>query len=214
MVIYCIIPLKSKRKVKLRLSSVLNLDERIKLTLYMLEDILEVLQSSKIIKKLFIVTPDKDFSEFFKGYKNVEVLKEERDEGVNLAVRKANKVCMEDNAIGSLVIPSDIPLISEKELKIIEDFLEGVIISPSLRLDGTNLLLRIPPNSIPTYYDNNSFYNHLNASLKKKISTKIFLSRNLCLDIDSIEDVKEFLSIKVDKKSYHYLSRILGREIV
>jgi len=212
--ISCIIPLKSREKVKIRLSSILSWEERINLTRFMLEDILETLKSFNL--DVFIVTPDDYFEEFFKKY-GVKVIKEEREEGVNSAVEKANQICIKEGFKASLVIPSDVPLISKEDVKLVLEGLEefkGVIISPSFRLDGTNLLLRSPPNIIPTYYDNDSFFNHLKASLKEGLKVRIIITRNLCLDIDSPEDLEEFLKVKVNKKSYSYVNQVYKKALL
>ena len=212
--ISCIIPLKSREKVKLRLSPLLSWEERINLTKFMLEDILETLKSFNL--NIFVVTPDNYFEEFLRKY-GVKVIKEEREEGVNSAVEKANKICIKEGFKASLVIPSDVPLISKEDINLalegLEEFI-GVIISPSFRLDGTNLLLRSPPNIIPTYYDNDSFFNHLKVSLKKGLKVRVIITRNLCLDIDSPEDLKEFLKVKVNKKSYSYAHQVYKKVLL
>jgi 2-phospho-L-lactate guanylyltransferase len=64
------------------------------------------------------------------------------------------------------------------------------VICPSLRHDGTNILLRKPINLIKTYYDDNSYARHIQEAVQ--INARIFamLSDNVIIDLDTIHDVK------------------------
>ena len=56
-------------------------------------------------------------------------------------------------------------------------------------MDGTNLLLRKPNSIINTYYDNNSFYNHIKAATNSNNTIKIFTFERLMIDLDTMEDI-------------------------
>ncbi len=72
---------------------------------------------------------------------------------------------------------------------------------PSQRFDGTNILLRKPNLIIDTFYDNNSFYNHIKATTEKKKVIKIFDIENLMIDLDTIEDVTTIINIYDNKRN-------------
>ena len=66
-------------------------------------------------------------------------------------------------------------------------------ICPSKRFDGTNILLRKPPGVIKTFYDDNSYANHLKEAKKLNIPIESLDYANLRFDIDTKEDLIEFL---------------------
>jgi 2-phospho-L-lactate guanylyltransferase len=87
-----------------------------------------------------------------------------------------------------------------------------IVICPSYRYDGTNLLLRKPPSAMKTYYDNNSYAAHIKTAEGLRIPIKSFFSKRLMSDVDTPEDMKqlakessmrsvilEFLKEKTDK---------------
>ena len=97
-----------------------------------------------------------------------------------------------------MIIPIDLPLLSTKDIKDIlkfsRKFENGICIVPSRRYDGTNVLLRKPNLIIDTFYDNNSFYNHIKKTAEKKRVVKIFNYENLMIDLDTIEDAMTIIN--------------------
>jgi 2-phospho-L-lactate guanylyltransferase len=81
------------------------------------------------------------------------------------------------------------------------------IIVPSMRMDGTNILLRKPFNLYETSYDNNSYYEHIQSSKKNSERTIIINSVNLSEDLDTMDDFKRIIAQPTNKLS-HLISRI------
>jgi len=61
--------------------------------------------------------------------------------------------------------------------------------------------LRKPNLIIDTFYDNNSFYNHIKATTGKKKVIKIFDFENLMIDLDTIEDVTKIINMYDNKRN-------------
>src|SRR5215217_7611084 len=114
---FAIVPIKRFENAKTRLSSILDTDDRIRLSLLMLE---------------------------------------EKERGVNSAVALADSYCMKKAADATMVIPHDLPLLNSTDIskacELAENESRCIVICPSLRYDGTNMLLRKPPSIIATFY--------------------------------------------------------------
>jgi 2-phospho-L-lactate guanylyltransferase len=201
-----IIPIKKFEKSKTRLSSFLSFEERKHLTYLLILDTLEKVYKLKnsqtiVVSSEILHLPDK--------FDDVVIINEDSSSGVNNAIELANKF-MEDHHhhnhnhdnicfSESIILPIDLPLFSIEDLQEIirysRKFENCICIVPSKRYDGTNLLLRKPNSIINTFYDNNSFYNHVKDANKKKKSILMFNFPSLMLDLDTFEEALELLNI-------------------
>ncbi|MGH9976828.1 MAG: hypothetical protein ACRD8Z_13495, partial [Nitrososphaeraceae archaeon] len=136
------------------------------------------------------------------------------DKGVNNAIKYADKFLSTRGNWVSIIIPCDLPLLLPKDIDGVCQAIqkEGpcVIVCPSYKFDGTNLLTRKPFNIISeTRYDNDSFHGHLEASMQVGANTKILLSTRLMIDLDTPADLPLVLSKDAPaKKSVSYLRKI------
>ncbi len=185
-----IIPVKKFDYSKTRLSSFLDLKERKELTELLLLDTLE--KASNIDQKQIIIVSREKIKSIDK-FTDMVVIDEGDFNGVNNAIELANKFIKKNKFGESLIIPIDLPLLSTKDLdNVIENsqkFEKGICIVPSKRFDGTNVLLRKPNLVINTFYDNNSFYNHVKSAAENKVSIDVINNENLMLDLDTTDDI-------------------------
>ncbi len=208
-----ITPIKSLYRIKSRLAGVLSLTQRKQLTLEMLTDLLAVTCSSTSISAVLVVGADKEILRFAKN-QGAEVLEEKRSSGVNDAVSRATVLCERRGVESTLVLPADIPLVTHLDIAVlcnIASLSKNIVMCPSLRLDGTNALYRSPPSAITTYFDQNSFSNHYAEARRSNMSSSLFLSRNLMLDIDSPWDLKRLLSYDNRTYSSRYLREVTNQ---
>jgi len=201
--VFIIIPVKRLDNAKSRLSSILTDDERKQFCLKMLEDVLGTVKSTKHPHETVVVSKDPTVSKVAKNF-DAAYLKEKKT-GLNQAVSEAVDWCVERGATSVLILPADIPLVTPKDLDRI--FMSGekasMVISPSRNGKGTNALLLTPPNVGPTSYGLHSFQRHIKEAKKLKISCRRYRSPGLALDIDTIEDLTYFVSLKA-KETYAY----------
>ena len=193
-----IIPIKKYDKSKTRLSPFLSFEERKRLTRLLILDTLEKVCQLKnsqtiVVSSEILQLPDK--------FDDIIIIDEDSSSGVNNAIELANKF-LENNYhyfSETIILPIDLPLFSVKDLQEIinysRKFENCICIVPSKRYDGTNLLLRKPNSIIDTFYDNNSFYNHIKAANEKKKFVGIFNFQSLMLDLDTFEDIMDILNI-------------------
>ncbi len=189
-----IIPIKKFDYSKTRLGSFLNLKERKELTkLLMLETLDKI---SNLEQKQIIIVSGERFEPMDK-FRDMVIIQENDLNGVNNAIGLANKFIKDNKFSESLVIPIDLPFLSAKDLddliKTSRKFEKGVCIVPSKRFDGTNVLLRKPNLVIDTFYDNNSFYNHVKSAAENNVSIEIIKNENLMVDLDTVGDIMEIM---------------------
>ena len=209
MAVFVIIPVKGLDNAKSRLSSLLTDDERKQFCLKMLEDVLRTVKSTKYPHETVVVSKDPMMSKIAKNF-DAGYLKE-RKRGLNKTVSEAIDWCVERGAASVLVLPADIPLVEPTDLNIM--FILGekasIVVSPSKDGKGTNALLLTPPNVSPTFYGPHSFQRHIKEASKLKISFRRYRSPRIALDIDTVEDLTYFISLKAkDTSAYKLLEKI------
>ncbi len=189
---FAIVPVKRFENSKTRLSSILDTDDRMRLSLLMLEDTLQVLSVVHRLSQVITVSADKRVEEIAAKY-GAKFLLEEKERGVNSAIELANNYCVKKKAAeATIVIPHDLPLLDSTDISKACEQAENesrcIVICPSIRYDGTNMLLRKPPSIIATFYDTDSYNMHVKAAIQLGIPIKHVFSRSLMHDIDTPED--------------------------
>ena len=206
--VYAIVPVKTLASSKKRLARLLTVDERIKLSEAMLYDVLDSVCNCKSISKVIIISKDEHVLSMAREF-GATVVQEEEELGVNAAVALADNICKDSDA--SIVIPHDLPLILPSDIDMFCDFAKEkscVVIAPSHRYDGTNALLRKPPNVIKTHYDEDSYEIHVQKAKEHKVPVKIVMNRRLMLDLDEPNDITHIISGNSSTRTVSYLQEI------
>ena len=206
--IYAIVPAKTLARSKKRLAKLLTVDERIKLSEVMLYDVLDSVCNCKSINKVIVISKDEHVLSIAREF-GTKVVQEEEELGVNAAVALTDSICKYSDA--SIVIPQDLPLILPSDIDMLYSSAKGkncVIITPSHRYDGTNVLLRKPPNVIKTYYDEDSYEIHVQKAKEHKVPVKIVMNRRLMLDLDEPNDITHIMSDNSGSRTVSYLQEI------
>jgi 2-phospho-L-lactate guanylyltransferase len=194
---FAIVPVKRFENAKTRLSSMLDTEDRIRLSSLMLEDTLQILSVAPPLTQVIIVSADKRADEIATKH-GATFLPEEKENGVNSAVALADGYCIEKEAAdATIVIPHDLPLLDSivisKACELAEKESTCIVICPSVRYDGTNMLLRKPPSVIGTFYETDSYNMHVRTAIKLGIPVKPLLSKSLMYDIDTPEDALQLI---------------------
>lgn len=194
---FAIVPVKRFENAKTRLSSMLDTEDRIRLSSLMLEDTLQILSVAPPLTQVIIVSADKRADEIATKH-GAKFLPEEKEKGVNSAVALADGYCIEKEAAdATIVIPHDLPLLDSivisKACQLAEKESTCIVICPSVRYDGTNMLLRKPPSVIGTFYETDSYNMHVRTAIKLGIPVKPLLSKSLMYDIDTPEDALQLI---------------------
>jgi 2-phospho-L-lactate guanylyltransferase len=194
---FAIVPVKRFENAKTRLSSMLDTEDRIRLSSLMLEDTLQILSVAPPLTQVIIVSADKRADEIATKH-GAKFLPEEKEKGVNSAVALADGYCIKKEAAdATIVIPHDLPLLDSivisKACELAEKESTCIVICPSVRYDGTNMLLRKPPSVIGTFYETDSYNMHVRTAIKLGIPVKPLLSKSLMYDIDTPEDALQLI---------------------
>jgi 2-phospho-L-lactate guanylyltransferase len=211
--ICAIVPVKNFHKAKSRLSVLLRKEQRAELSRFLLQDTLNTLLLCRELAKIIVVSSDPLVKEITQNL-GLECLFQSHDKGVNSAVRCADRFLSAKGNWVSITLPCDLPLLLAKDIddmcQVIPKEGNSVIICPSYKFDGTNLLARSPSNVITdTRYDNDSFRGHLEASIEAGAITQVLLSNRLMIDLDTPEDLElVLLENASSKKSISYLWQI------
>jgi 2-phospho-L-lactate guanylyltransferase len=211
--VFAIVPVKSFERAKSRLASILEVAERAKLSELLLEDTLTGLNKSSSISEVVVVSSDRRAQEISNRHSAI-FLREHEDCGVNRAIAFADSYCNKAQVDATIVIPQDLPLLRPIDIDMlctsVEEHESCLVICPSMRYDGSNFLLRRPPMLVKTWYDNNSFYNHIKEAKEKGAELKIILSPRIMTDLDTVEDAQNLIEGVAMTESILYLKMKLN----
>ena len=193
---FAIVPVKKFENAKTRLSPLLDIKDRIQLSLLMLGDTLQALADASPVQQVVVVSGDRRAPEVAEKHE-AKFLHEEKESGVNSAVALGESYCASKGADATIVIPQDLPLLDAADIEMACGLAENenscIVICPSLRYDGTNMLLRKPPGVINTSYDNDSYKAHIISAKERGIPVKLYFSKKLMADIDTPEDARQLV---------------------
>lgn len=182
-----LVPVKALSTVKSRLAPHLSLCQRETLVLDMLHHVLAVLQESERLEQIAVVSPDERVLHFARKWGARALLEEQP--GHNVALHSA--ALEERGATGLLTISADLPLLQADDIfMLIEQAAQyDVVLAPSRDETGTNALLVRPPLALPYLFGPNSLQRYLQAARQEDLSSTVYKSRGLALDIDTIDDL-------------------------
>lgn len=200
-----ILPLKYVNFSKSRLNEILGQNKK-NLVIALLEDMITLLQKFPEIE-VYLLTKKENLDILPKELGVKIICEDEGDlnraleKGVRFLKGKENKV---------LILPLDLPFINEEDIKNLISLSKnyGGIISPSSR-EGTSAIILPLDKKFKLHFGEKSFQKHLSEFEKKKIPFQIHNSESLYYDLDTPEDVRRVLTIKLDSKAYSLLKEII-----
>jgi 2-phospho-L-lactate/phosphoenolpyruvate guanylyltransferase len=192
--IFAILPVKSPRNAKQRLTGFLAVEQRETLARILYRRTLAALCQAEGIDKIVVATSDVEIA----GHaRESGALVFEETEQVSHSV-SADAAClraMEMGASTALLVPIDVPTVTPADFtQLAASARPGLIVVPSSDGTGTNALVRTPPNCIESRFGPGSFRAHLDQALSKGLPADVLRLPGLMFDIDTPEDVAEFLA--------------------
>lgn len=187
---HAIVPLNVLKKSKARLSPLLTPDERERLTVAMLKDILSALKKARRVHSITVVSADKNARRISRSF-GVGFLWEGKRRGLNKGVKLAIRKSERRGASAVLVIHADLPRVKPRE---IDKFLEqsqgySVALTPSKEGAGTNALLMNPPQVINPVFGKDSFRKHLWLARERSAPSKVSRFKGIGFDVDKPRDL-------------------------
>ena len=207
MKIAALVPVKQFELSKTRLE--LTKNQKIVLTELMLKFTIINLKKCKSISAIVTISEDERVEKISKIYETKFLFSKEK--GVNFAIDAGDNYCKEKMVKSNIIVPIDLIFLNPYEIELLlfvaRKHQRCSIIVPSMRIDGTNILLRQPFNMFETSYDNNSYFNHIQSSKKANAQTIIIKSVNLSEDLDTMDDYNRIIARPINKLS-QLISRI------
>jgi 2-phospho-L-lactate guanylyltransferase len=197
-VIAALLPVKEFSRSKDRLSGYLSPGERAELARTMFEDVWDVLREAAArrdgLEGLLVVTAEPYVLTRCRR-DGVLCLEEKESDTHSESVRRATKWAMGLGVRTLVSVPIDSPGMTAAEVLALARFgrQHSVVLVPSVDGSGTNALVRTPPDAIEPCFGPGSCRLHIELAEKKGLDWLVVRPPGLLTDIDTPEDVEEFL---------------------
>ncbi|MEJ5202222.1 MAG: 2-phospho-L-lactate guanylyltransferase, partial [Anaerolineales bacterium] len=192
MKLWAIVPIKSIKQGKSRLSDALSDSERMELNYELVRKTLGTLNEVSQIERILVVSKDHEVLSLADEYGTMTVWEKGKKPNLNHALQQATSIAASYGAQAVLVLPTDLPLISSDEIRKLITYTgcpPEMIIAPDRKNEGTNALILNPHDIMKYEFGQNSFYSHISQAQRKGVRVSIYTSPALQLDLDLPEDL-------------------------
>jgi len=192
MTLWAIVPVKPLRRGKSRLAGALSDEERVELNQSLLQHTLKTLKGLKEVEQVLVVSRDPEALTLARQ-QGARTVRENGQPLLNTALTRATIVAQVYATRGVLILPADLPLISEEDvLTLIERAVNPpvIVIAPDRHGKGTNALLISPSGLIDYDFGENSFEKHCELARQVGARLEIVDLPTLGLDLDLPEDLE------------------------
>ena len=199
-------PVKPLRRGKSRLADTLTEDERAKLNSHLLSHTLKTLKETPNVAEVLVVSRDPKALTIARNH-DARTIRENGAPHLNTALERATAVAKMYTTNGVLILPADLPLISQKDIEKLITAANGgkrvVVITPDRHKNGTNALLISPAGIIDYDYGENSFERHCENARKAGARLEVCDLPSIELDLDLPED----LELVAEKFNFSFASQ-------
>ncbi len=189
---WLILPYKSIAHGKSRLASVLDLQQRRELNVYLLERALSLAADFAGSQRTLVVSHCPEVAAMARRH-GCCALDETQSAGLSLAVEGAIVEARRRGAGELLVMSCDLPFACQADLEAIVQSGRGhgaVVIATDRHAIGTNALYLPAQASIPLQYGPDSCALHFAAARERQLPARVVLRDGLAFDIDSPGDLE------------------------
>ena len=188
-----ILPVKRLDQAKRRLSPHIGTAERERIARALFEDALALCETVDFLG-WFVVSDDDEVLEAAerRSFRSVR----DQGQGLNVAVGLAIAAAIEAGADSITMVPCDVPLAFRGDLVDLLDTgaTSDVVVVPSERDGGTNGLYLSPPDLLTPRFGEGSLRRHIDVAEQASLRCALLSLPRLALDIDTIEDVRDFMA--------------------
>ena len=185
---WAIIPINEFSRSFTRLSSVLDLEQRMELAKNLSSRLIQILLAVDEVEKIVLFTCEKNWP----GEMRHSKLVLRKDEDKKPLKQKIDSVA--DWAYGSgakkmMYLSIDLPIVEKKDItQIIDSHKHGLTLVQAKKDGGTNALIADLPRKINFQFGADSFRKHLEAAKLEKLKTNILSTEGLSFDLDDHDD--------------------------
>ena len=206
--VWAILPVKHFATAKSRLAPVLGREARSNLARVMYEDVLATLFECSFLSGIAVVTPDLEAAGFAEA-RGALAIREEKDAGLNAALRVAIDRLPRNSDIGVVIVPSDLPQLSTQAIATAVEAISrrsSVAIAAARTDGGTNLLACRPAAAVPLHFGPSSFLQHSRAAQQAGLTVRVLELPELLLDIDTPEDLEAFHALHTNTRTHAFVA--------
>lgn len=210
-----LLPVKEFHRSKCRLAGFLSPPERALLSRAMFDDVWEVLREAvegrQGLEQLLVVSAEPYVLARCRE-QGVACLEEAEPSSHSESVRQATHWAMSLGVTSLLSVPIDTPAMTVEELSTLVGLARrySVVIVPAADGNGTNALLRTPPDAIEPRFGPNSCRLHVEEAERKGLDWVVARVPGLQADIDTPGDVEAFLSMERKGHTWELLQQWTG----
>ena len=210
MIIWAIIPVKPLRDSKSRLAHILSSDQRAELTSRLLGRTLDTLNEVMVITQTLVVSRDPAALKVARKH-GASTFGETGKQDLNLALTRASHIAVARKANCVLILPSDLPLLTKEDVKMMVDGVGPAInngqngdftghramaICTDHMQNGTNALMVCSPIGFNYQYGPGSFDLHLAEAERLGMARRIIHAPGIKFDLDSEEDWQTYQALQ------------------
>ncbi len=203
--VIAIVPMKDMSQAKTRLAPHVSPRDRCALAACMLEDVLSALSGVRGLATI-VITTDARAQRIARamGHETID----DEGQGETAVVAAATAHLVRRGAIGSLVVPGDVPLVTDAEVGQILGArpARGTVLVPSRSMRGTNAVLRSPPDLYPLKFGDDSFEPHRAEARKTRACSCVLRLPGLGLDVDDADDLRELVRRPARTRTHAFLA--------
>jgi 2-phospho-L-lactate guanylyltransferase len=194
-------------EAKGRLADLLARDERRRLALAMLEDVLRALQAVPRIDNVAVVSPDPTVLDRARELGAEPIAEPPLCRGVNQALTHASAALAGRDADALLVVAADIPTALPADIDAVLDALpaRGIAVVPTDDR-GTGALALRPPGVVPFRYGRHSSVLHKREAVARGLPSRVLHLASLSRDLDEPDDVAELLTRPAETATHRLLA--------
>jgi 2-phospho-L-lactate guanylyltransferase len=208
-VIAALVPVKRLDEAKGRLAGLLTPDERRRLALAMLEDVLRALQAVPRIDQTAVVSPDAAALARAEELGAEPLPEPPLCRGVNQALTHASTVLAGRAAEALLVVAADIPTALPADIEALLEALpeRGIAVVPTADR-GTGALALRPPGAVPFRYGRRSSVVHRREAVALGLPARVLHLASLTRDVDEPSHLADLLADPIETATHRLLGEI------
>jgi 2-phospho-L-lactate guanylyltransferase len=208
MSMWAIIPVKYLSEAKSSLREILGPEQRQRLVLSMLADVLNAIRQAPSVSGVAVVSPDRKVLDFAGLHGATCIVESSLD--LNGALKSAIEKVVGRGATSVLIIPGDLPLLKSVDIENLTAMATAkrdVVIAPS-KANGTNALLIRPPDLINLRFGGESFPLHVQEAVRAGVKPRVYKSPTVATDIDEPADLLKIETLGLGTRSHEFLSSL------
>lgn len=196
--IAAVVPVKALTQAKTRLEGVLAPEARAALALWLLERVVGAIQTSGVVARVAVVSPDDQALARAAALGAVALRQEpgKLSHGLNRGLALGREWARAQGAVALLVALGDLPLLDAAEVRALVALADPsaagqVVLAPDRGEAGTNLMLLRPPDGLPFLFGRASFTRHAALARERGLTFAVYHSPGTGFDLDWPADLDE-----------------------